>query len=78
MFFNVPIFRITPQSCKPHTTHNPLIRSDKGLELKTSVFVPFPELNWLFPTQIKEANFYAPHRSEHYSAARVVQCCKSY
>ena len=60
MFFNVPIFTITPQLCKPHTTHNPLIRSDKGLELKTSVFDPFPELNWLFPTQIKKANFYVP------------------
>ena len=28
IFFHVPIFRITPQLCKPHTTHNPSIRSD--------------------------------------------------
>ena len=61
-FFHVPIFRITPQLCKPHTTHNPLIRSDKGLELKTLVFDPFPELNWLFPTQIIGANFYVPQQ----------------
>lgn len=61
-FFHVPIFRITPQLCKPHTTHNPLIRSDKGLELKTLVFDPFPELNWLFPTHVIGANLYVPQQ----------------
>ena len=47
-----------PQLCKPHITHDPLNRSDKGRELKTTVFDPFPELNWLFSTQLKEAKFY--------------------
>lgn len=63
--FHVPIFRITPQLCKPHTTHNPLIRSDKGLELKTSFFDPFPELNLLFPTQIKKQTLKFSNRSEY-------------
>ena len=55
-FFSMfPLLEKHPMG-KPHTTHNPLIRSDKGLELKISVFNPFPELNWLFPTQLKEAN----------------------
>ena len=70
-FFHVAIFRITPQLCKPHTTHNPLIRSDKGLELKTSFFDPFPELNLLFPTQIKKANF------KVFQWNWVLECCKS-
>ena len=62
---------MTPQLFKPHTTHDPLIRSDQGLELKTTVFDPFPELNWLFPTQLKEANFYVLQQ------IWVLHCCKS-
>ena len=71
IFFHVPIFRITPQLCKPYTTYDPLIWSDQGLQLKTTVFDPFPELNCLFPTQLKEANFYVLQQ------IWVLHCCKS-